>query len=82
MWNITLRNMQFRARQLLITIVGTALVFAMALLVTRLKETFKTEADQATASIGGDAWVVSAGPEGPFSGASSRQWSTPSRRRR
>jgi len=67
-WNITLRNMQFRARQLLITIVGTALVFAMALLVTGLKEAFKTEADQATASIGGDAWVVPAGPEGPFTG--------------
>jgi putative ABC transport system permease protein len=66
-WKITLRNMQFRARQLLITIVGTALVFAMALLVTGLKEAFKAEADQAIASIGGDAWVVRAGPEGPFS---------------
>jgi hypothetical protein len=28
MWNIMLRNMQFRARQLLIAVVGTALVFA------------------------------------------------------
>jgi putative ABC transport system permease protein len=67
-WNITLRNMQFRARQLLIAVVGTALVFAMALLVTGLKEAFKTEADRAIASIGGDAWVVRAGPEGPFTG--------------
>ena len=65
--NITLRNMQFRWRQLLIAIVGTALVFAMALLVTGLKQAFKTEADQAITSIGGDAWVVPAGPEGPFS---------------
>jgi putative ABC transport system permease protein len=68
MWNITLRNMQFRARQLIITIVGTALVFAMALLVTGLKQAFKTEADQAIASIGGDAWVVPAGTEGPSTG--------------
>jgi len=67
-WNITLRNMQFRARQLLLAIVGTALVFAMALLVTGLKEAFKTEADQAIASVGGDAWVVPAGTEGPFTG--------------
>jgi hypothetical protein len=37
MWNIMLRNMQFRARQLLIAVVGTALVFAMALLVTGLE---------------------------------------------
>src|SRR6266536_545942 len=60
--------MQFRARQLLITIVGTALVFAMALLVTGLKEAFKTEADRAVDSIGGDAWVVRAGTEGPSTG--------------
>lgn len=70
MWNITLRNMQFRARQLLLAVVGAALVFAMALLVTGLKEAFKTEADHAIASIGGDAWVAAAGPEGPFTGLS------------
>jgi putative ABC transport system permease protein len=60
--------MQFRARQFLLAIVGTALVFAMALLVTGLKEAFKTEADRAVASIGGNAWVVPAGTEGPFTG--------------
>jgi putative ABC transport system permease protein len=67
-WNITLRNMQFRARQFLIAIVGTALVFAMALLVTGLKEAFKTEADTAVTSIGGTGWVVPVGTEGPFTG--------------
>jgi putative ABC transport system permease protein len=67
-WNITLRNMQSRARQFLLAIVGTALVFAMALLVTGLKEAFKTEADTAINSIGGTAWVVPAGSEGPFTG--------------
>jgi putative ABC transport system permease protein len=64
--NITLRNMQARARQFLIVIVGTALVFAMALLVTGLREAFKKEADTAISSIGGDAWVVPVGKEGPF----------------
>jgi putative ABC transport system permease protein len=67
-WNITLRNMQFRARQLLIAIVGTALVFAMALLVTGLKEAFKTEGDRVLESIGGDAWVLPAGAARPFTG--------------
>lgn len=68
MWNITLRNMQFRARQFLLAIVGTALVFAMALLVTGLREAFKTEADTAINAIGGTAWVVPVGTEGPFTG--------------
>jgi putative ABC transport system permease protein len=67
-WNITLRNMQFRARQFLLAIVGTALVFAMALLVTGLKEAFQTEADRVIASIGGDAWVLPAGAARPFTG--------------
>jgi putative ABC transport system permease protein len=64
-WKITLRNMQFRARQFLLAIVGTALVFAMALLVTGLKEAFTTEADRSLDAIGGDAWVVPAGTSGP-----------------
>jgi putative ABC transport system permease protein len=70
-WNITLRNMQFRARQFLLAIVGTALVFSMALLVTGLKEAFKTEADRALTAIGGDAWVLPAGAARPFTGFTS-----------
>lgn len=66
--NITLRNMQFRWRQLLIAIVGAALVFGMALLVTGLKEAFKTEGDRELDSIGGDAWVLPAGAARPFTG--------------
>jgi putative ABC transport system permease protein len=69
--NITLRNMQFRWRQLLIAIVGAALVFAMALLVTGLKQAFKTQADRALDSIGGDAWVLPAGAARPFTGFTS-----------
>ncbi len=76
MWNITLRNMQFRARQFLLAIVGTALVFSMALLVTGLKEAFKTEADRALSAIGGDAWVVPAGAARPFTGFTSMQASS------
>src|SRR5262249_61674087 len=71
MWNITLRNMQFRARQFLLAIIGTALVFSMALLVTGLKEAFKTEADRALAAIGGDAWVGPGGGAGPVTGFTS-----------
>jgi putative ABC transport system permease protein len=68
MWNITLRNIQFRRRQFLIAVVGTALVFGMALLVTGIREGFETEADNMLAGMGGDHWVIRAGASGPFTG--------------
>jgi hypothetical protein len=62
------RNMQFRLRQFLIAIVGTAVVFAMALLVTGIREGFETEAERTLDAIGGDAWVVPVESSGPFTG--------------
>jgi putative ABC transport system permease protein len=78
-WNITLRNMQFRARQFLLAIVGTALVFAMALLVTGIREAFKAEADRVLDAIGGDAWVVPRNAVGPFTGFSTMDASSADR---
>src|SRR5437773_11901104 len=68
MWNITLRNIQFRRRQFLIAVVGTALVFGMALLVTGIRQGFETEADRMLGAMGGDHWVIRAGASGPFTG--------------
>ena len=68
MWNITLRNIQFRRRQFLIAVVGTALVFGMALLVTGIRQGFETEADRMLGAMGGDQWVIRAGASGPFTG--------------
>jgi putative ABC transport system permease protein len=67
-WNITLRNIQFRRRQFLIAVMGTALVFGMALLVTGIREGFTTEAQRMLDGIGGDYWVVPKGATGPFTG--------------
>lgn len=66
MWNITMRNIQFRRRQFLIAVVGTALVFAMALLVTGIRQGLHTEARSTMQGIGGDSWVVKSGGAGPF----------------
>ena len=68
MWKVTLRNVQFRRRQFLLAVVGTALVFAMALWVTGIRQGFRTEADAMLAGIGGDHWAVTSGTAGPFTG--------------
>jgi putative ABC transport system permease protein len=68
MWNITLRNMQFRLRQFLLAVIGTALVFGMALLVTGITEGFEADAEKLLAEVGGDHWAVHADSTGPFSG--------------
>jgi len=68
MWRVTLRNVEFRRRQFLLAVVGTALVFAMALWVTGIRQGFRTEADRMLAGIGGDHWAVTTGTAGPFTG--------------
>jgi putative ABC transport system permease protein len=68
MWTIALRNVQFRRRQFLLAVVGTALVFAMALLVTGIREGFRTEAQRILGGMGGDTWAVSSSGSGPFTG--------------
>jgi putative ABC transport system permease protein len=68
MWKITLRNVQFRRRQFLLAVVGTALVFGMALLVTGIREGFRTEAQRMLDGMGGDTWAVTSSSSGPFTG--------------
>jgi putative ABC transport system permease protein len=71
MWTISLRNVQFRRRQFLLAVVGTALVFGMALLVTGIREGFRTEAQRMLDGMGGETWAVTSGSSGPFTGAES-----------
>jgi putative ABC transport system permease protein len=69
MWTIALRNVQFRRRQFLLAVVGTALVFGMALLVTGIREGFRTEAQRMLDGMGGDTWAVTSSSSGPFTGS-------------
>src|SRR3954469_23516332 len=66
MWTITLRDLQYRGRQFGIAVIGAALVFAVALLLTGISAGFRTEARDITDALGADAWIVPRGVTGPF----------------
>ena len=66
MWQATLRDLQWRRRRFMIAITGTALVFAMTLLLSGLSARFTLETDRTLKAIGGDVWVVKEGASGPF----------------
>ncbi len=66
MWTITFRDLQFRRRRFVIAVLGTALVFAMALVMSGMAAGFRTEADATMAALPADAWLVPSGDAGPF----------------
>lgn len=66
MWDLTLRNLRYRRRQLLVAAAGTALIFAMTLLVSGMSAGFGAEAARTLAGIGEGSWVVPANTPGPF----------------
>ena len=66
MWRNALRDLQWRRRRLLISNLGTSLVFTMALVLAGLSGGFNTEANNATKAFGADAWFVHAGTPGPI----------------
>ena len=66
MWRIAVRDLQWRRRRLLISTLGTSLVFTVALVLAGLTSSFGIEANRALDALGADAWVVPAGTPGPF----------------
>ncbi len=63
-----LRDLQWRRRRFIITAIGTALVFAMTLLLSGLAEAFRDEGRRWIRSTGADLVVVDAGQAGPLTG--------------
>jgi putative ABC transport system permease protein len=63
---LTLRDLQFRAVRFGIAIIGTALVFAMVLLMSGLSAQFRNEPKTTVEAIGGDFWVIPEGATGAF----------------
>jgi putative ABC transport system permease protein len=61
-----LRDLQWRRRRFLIAVVGTALVFAMSLLLSGLEAAFTAETDRWLASTGADGWIVKDDANGPI----------------
>lgn len=66
MFLLTLRDLQYRAVRFGIAIIGTALVFAMVLLMSGLSAQFRNEPRTTVEAIGGDRWVIPEGVTGPF----------------
>lgn len=66
MLTITLHDLRYRARQFLIAVIGAGLVFAMALLLTGLANSFQVEVETTVAAMDADAWVLPKGSTGPF----------------
>ena len=66
MWRLALRDLQWRRRRFVISILGTSLVFTMALILAGVASSFGVEAQRALQAFGADAWVVHAGTPGPF----------------
>ena len=70
MWWITLRDLLWRGRRFAPGVLGTALVFAISLVLAGVGSGLNGEADRAVQAVGADAWVVRDGVSGPFSALS------------
>ena len=68
MWLITLRDLQWRRRRFAIAVVATAVVFALALLLSGVSSSFDNEIRRTVNSFHADAWLISNGSFGPFTG--------------
>jgi putative ABC transport system permease protein len=63
-----LRDLQWRRRRFLVAALGTALVFAMSLLLSGLTNAFDVEIRRWISSTGADIYVVKDGQAGPLTG--------------
>ena len=61
-----LRDLQWRRRRFVIAVLGTALVFAVSLVLAGVAASFGQEADRTVRSVGADQWLVRDGIPGPF----------------
>src|SRR5919112_3062521 len=66
MWFVSLRALQFGSRRVLIALVGTTVVFALALVIAGVAQAFHDEARRAVRNQHADAWVVAGHSKGPF----------------
>jgi len=61
-----LRDLQWRRLRFVIAVAGTALVFAVSLLLSGVSASFGREADRTLRAVGADVWLVREGVPGPF----------------
>lgn len=66
---MTLRDLQYRTRRLLVVVLGTGVVFALLLLMTGLAQQFQREPETTVNGFGAARWIVPAGATGAFTSA-------------
>ncbi|HVL89080.1 MAG TPA: ABC transporter permease [Actinomycetota bacterium] len=66
---MTLRDLQFRLRRLVVVVIGTGVVFALLLLMTGLAQQFMREPQTTVDGFGASRWIVRAGSTGAFTSA-------------
>ncbi|KRB47659.1 ABC transporter permease [Terrabacter sp. Root181] len=76
MLTITLRDLQWRARRIVVGVCAAMLVFAVTLLLQSVHDSFLEETDRTITFFGGDAWIVTRGLAGPFTTNSPMRTST------
>lgn len=67
MLRAALRDLQWRRKRFIITILGTALVFAMSLIMSGLSNSFSVEVDRTLDRMDADWWVTRSDAAGAFS---------------
>ena len=70
MWLIAWRDLQFRRRRFVISVVAVAFVLAITLLLSGLSNFFSAEIHRTVDQLDADAWIVSNKATGPFLGSS------------
>jgi putative ABC transport system permease protein len=63
---VSLRDLQWRRRRFFISVLATGLVFALALLITGISESFSREVPRTIKAFNGDEWLVAKTATGPF----------------
>jgi len=66
----SLRDLQFRARRVAVTVVGASLVFSLTLVLSGLSAAFTVEVEDSIDALPLDGWVVADASQGPFLSAS------------
>jgi putative ABC transport system permease protein len=66
MWRVAVADMRFRRRRFVITVLATALVFAMTLLISGVTEGLRQQDRAIIDLFGADRWYVAHGASGPF----------------
>ncbi len=68
--NTAFRDLQWRLRRFIVAAVGTAMVFALTLVLAGLTHGFRVEAENVVDSLGIDSYLIQTAAVGPFMGSS------------